>query len=161
MPTLSLLSSSVSTTGRSQSGPRRTSGCMDRSYTGYLTLSSLATGSSSALLRTSPSAALSLCSELGAGVNNAGTRRPLYWTSAATGHLTVSSSDGAARRVSARHPGVLSCQRPDHMDQLTRLIWLAEKTPTLRHILIANPHLARRKHKLDWWPTVTDGVRKS
>jgi hypothetical protein len=63
--------------------------------------------------------------------------------------------------LDSRNGGVLACQRPDHLDQLAWLIRLAEKKPTLRHFLIANSHLARRKHKVDWWPTVTNGVRKS
>src|SRR4029450_14122486 len=33
--------------------------------------------------------------------------------------------------------GVLAYQRPKHLDQLTRLIRLSEKKPTLRQVLIA------------------------
>jgi hypothetical protein len=78
------------------------------------------------------------------------------------GTRSVVSTETELQVVQAvRIGGVLACQRPDHPDQLTWLIRLAKKKATHRHVLVANPHQARRKHKLNWWPTVTDGVRKS
>ena len=47
-----------------------------------------------------------------------------------------------------------------HPDQLGPLIGLAEEKTALGHILISNSRVAGCHHKLDRWPTVTNGLGK-